>query len=89
VEINRDSRAPFKVTETVTFGDFLSDRSRVQSAEVGVHLTRRNSDEEDSQSAEERKAQQQFMRQLQGRGRIVRVRRYENWMSAKTHRELL
>jgi hypothetical protein len=88
-EINRDSRAPYKVSAAVAFGDFLSDRSRVQTPEVGVHLTRRNSDQEDPQSAEERKAQQQFMQQLQGRGRIVRVRPYENWMSARTHRKLL
>jgi hypothetical protein len=73
VEINRDPRSPYKVTAAVALGDFLNDRSRVQTVEVGVHLKRRNSDEEDSESVEEREAQQQFMRRLQGR--IVRVRR--------------
>lgn len=40
-EINGDSRSPYKITEVVAFGDFLTGRPRVQSAEVGIALERR------------------------------------------------
>ena len=32
---NRDRNATFRVVNAVAFGDFLSDRSRVQDADVG------------------------------------------------------
>jgi hypothetical protein len=42
-QINRDASAPFKITAAVAFGDFLiSDRPRVQAADVGIRLVRRN-----------------------------------------------
>lgn len=40
-EINWDSKAPYKITDAVAFGDFLGDRSRVQGAEVGIRLARK------------------------------------------------
>ena len=40
--INRDPRAEFKLPKAVAFGDFLSDRPKVQAADVGVELRRRN-----------------------------------------------
>jgi len=30
-QVNRDSKATFKITDAVAFGDFLSDRPRVQA----------------------------------------------------------
>jgi hypothetical protein len=84
--INRDPKAGYKIEEAVAFGDFLSERPRVQSAEVGVRLLRRG-DGADSNSAEERKTQQTFLRRLQGRGGLLHVRPFEEWMSARTHRK--
>jgi hypothetical protein len=86
-EINRDSEAPYKVVEAVAFGDFLSDRARVQAAEVGLQLTRREPGEADS--AKETKMQREFLKQLHGRSSVLHVRPYEKWMSARTHRNLL
>ena len=40
-KINRDSKAPYKIAEAVAFGDCLSDRARVQSADVGIQLAPR------------------------------------------------
>jgi DNA-binding MarR family transcriptional regulator len=85
-EINRDSRERYKVVEAVAFGDFLSDRARVQAAEVGVHLAPREPGEADS--AKEHKTQREFLKQLQGRSSLLHVGPYEKWMSARTHRKL-
>jgi DNA-binding transcriptional MocR family regulator len=41
-QINNDSKATFRITGAVAFGDFLlSDRARVQAADVGIALTPR------------------------------------------------
>jgi hypothetical protein len=88
-EINRDSSALYRITEAVAFGDFLRQEPRVQSAEVGIKLTRQDPDTARSGSAEEHKTQRAFLKQLQGRGAVVHVRPYEKWMSDRTHRDLL
>lgn len=85
-EINSDSRARYKVVEAVAFGDFLSDRSRVQAAEVGVQLAPRGPVED---SANERKVQRDILKRLQSGNSVVHVKPYETWMSGRTHRTLL
>lgn len=86
VDINRDSKAPYKITEAAAFGDFLSDRPRVQSAEVGIRLERRGSGADDPGAALQ---QRDFLRQLHGKGGVIQVRPYERWMSERRHRSLL
>jgi DNA-binding MarR family transcriptional regulator len=86
--LNRDPNAEYKIEQAVAFGDFLSDRPRAQSAEVGVRLLRQG-DSANSNSAEERKTQAAFLRRLQGRGGLLHVRPFEEWMSERTHRKLL
>jgi hypothetical protein len=88
-EINRDSHAPYRITAAVAFGDFLSDRPRVQSAEVGIQLERRKPSAADADSAQEGKARQAFLKRLQGKGGVLQVRTYGNWMGERTHRDLL
>ena len=66
-DINRDSKAPYKITEAVAFGDFLSDRPRVQSAEVGIHLERRRADDADLETAVRR----DLLRQLHAKGGVI------------------
>ena len=88
-EINRDSRAAYEITEAVAFGDFLQHRTRVQPAEMGIQLKQRPSDALDSGPAEERKRHAAFLKQVRGKGGVLQVRRFESWMSARTHRQLL
>lgn len=85
-EINRDSKAPHKITEAVAFGDFLSDRPRVQAAEVGIGLERRGSGAGDPGAALQ---QRDFLRQLHAKGGVIQVRPFERWMRERTHRSLL
>jgi hypothetical protein len=85
-EINRDSNAPYKITEAVAFGDFLNDRPRVQSAEVGIKLERRESGADDAGHGVQ---QRDFFRQLHAKGGVIQVRPYEPWMRERTHRSLL
>jgi hypothetical protein len=88
-EINRDSNAPYKITQAVAFGDFLGDTPRLQSAEVGVQLERRGGHGGDANSAKERRAQSEFLKQLHGKGGVVHIVPFESWMRERTHRNLL
>jgi hypothetical protein len=88
-EINKDSKSPYRISQAMAFGDFLHQRARVQAAEVGIQLDRRVKGNEDSRSASERKAEREFLKQLQQKGGGVHVRAFEEWMSKRTHRALL
>jgi len=87
-EINRESSAPYKITEAVAFGDFASGRPRVQAAEVGIQLERRKAGIADVDLASEHSAQQEFLNRLQIKGGVVHLRKFEKWMRERTHRDL-
>lgn len=82
-ETNRDRGGRYRVTKAVAFGDFLGDRVRLQSAQVGIALERRGKGGGDP--ANERTEQREFLKQLVGRGVVVHLRSYEGWMSSRTH----
>jgi len=86
-QINRDSGAPFRITQAVAFGDFLSDRTRFQPVEIGVELEPRKS----AAISIVRKGatRQQFLRQLRDKLAVIQFRPFEPWMTARTHRNLL
>ena len=88
-EINHDPRARYKVVEAVAFGDFLSNRTRVQASEVGVQLAPRGPVEGASNSANDRNAQREVLKRLQSGNSVVHIKPYETWMSARTHRSLM
>jgi len=93
---NKNRQAPFRITDAVAFGDFLlPDRARVQSADIGIRLARR----EDSQrknpstveprSASDAKAERDFLRELRAKSTHVTLRPYADWMRRRSHVELL
>jgi hypothetical protein len=86
---NDDPSSEYAVSEAVAFGDFLSDQPRVQAADVGIRLTPRKADSEDSGSAVEHKAEEAFLKQLRGKTAVIHIQPYQAWMSAKPHRKLL
>ena len=93
---NKNRQAPFRITDAVAFGDFLlSDRARVQSADVGVRLARRedakqkNAAVTEPRSASEAKAERSFLRELRAKSTHLALRPYANWMRQRTHRDLL
>lgn len=88
-DINRDSKAPFKITDAVAFGDFQSDRTRVQSADVGIRLVRRTDAGDDPESAREHTAREEFLKQRLGKTAVLHLRPFETWMRARTHQDLL
>jgi hypothetical protein len=89
-EVNRKSKAVFKITEAVAFGDFLlSDRPRVQPADVGIGLARRGVAAGEFQTASDARTEGVFLRQLRGKTALLNIRRYEKWMSKRSHLNLL
>ncbi len=88
-EVNKDSKAAFKITEAVAFGDFLlKDHPRVQAADVGIGLVRRDKASDELRSASAAKAGGQFLRQLRGRTALLHIKPYADWMSKRSHLNL-
>jgi hypothetical protein len=72
----------------VAFGDFLADPPRVQSANVGIRLVLRDDDPQQTESARGKAAEATFLKELRGKGSLVRIQRYEPWMSTRSHPSL-
>jgi len=91
--LNKDKQAEFRVTAAVAFGDFLggvrSESARVQAADVGVALLRREPEGRDPNSVPEQGAQRAVLRQLRARSAMLHLRPFEPWMKHRSHRDLL
>jgi len=88
-QINKDPQAPFRVTDAVAFGDFLlPDRARVQSADVGIRLTRRGASPSEPRSASDAQAEFAFLRTLRANSALLTLRLYADWMRHRSHRDL-
>ena len=85
----KDFKSPFKISLAVAFGDFLSDRSRVQAPDVGIELVKRKSDPGAKPSATEAKARLAFLKQLRGKNTPLNVQPYQEWMGKRSHQNLL
>lgn len=83
--VNHDPNSPFIVDEAVAFGDILSDKARLQPANVGIRLTRRK--EEPAIAAAKHVGS--FLRELRGKSALLHVVPFEPWMNHRTHRKLL
>jgi hypothetical protein len=89
-QVNQDLEAVFRITDAIAFGDFLlKDRTRVQAADVAIGLTPRGEAGGDPGSVPVARAERQFLRQLRGRTALMHVRPYADWMSKRSHRNLL
>jgi hypothetical protein len=89
-QVNKDAKAAFRITHAVAFGDFLlSDRTRVQAADVGVGLTGRGETANEARSASTAYAERQFLSQLRGKTALLQVRPYAEWMNKRSHRKLV
>ncbi len=86
--VNEDPNAPYRITEAIAFGDFLSDAARVQAADIGIRLARKG-DAQLPASAKEHAAEIAFLKQLRGKTPLLNVQPYEDWMASRTHRTLL
>ena len=85
--LNRDKRNEFKIAKAVAYGDFLVGRSRVQAADVGVELLRRDPLSGTSEETDEKR--RAFMKDLRRTSRLFSVLTYRSWMSQRSHRNLL
>jgi hypothetical protein len=85
----KDFKSPFKISAAVAFGDFLSDRPRVQAPDVGIQLARRKTDDAARGSAIENKERLAFLKQLRGQNTPLHLQPYQEWMSKRPHLRLL
>lgn len=91
---NKDRAAKFQIMRAVAFGDFLAqDRARVQPADVGIELVRRDRAHTAGEiagphSAIDAREEQHFLRQLRGRSALLNLKLYSEWMGARTHQKL-
>ncbi|SRR5216683_4442579 len=89
-QVNNDAKAAFRITDAVAFGDFLlTDRTRVQAADVGIGLTRRGETANEVRSASTPQAERQFLSQFRGKTALLHIRPYAEWMRKRSHRDLL
>lgn len=86
--VNEDPNAPYRVIGAIAFGDFLTDAARVQAADVGIRLAQRG-DAQSAKSAKEHAAELAFLKQLRAKTPLLNVQPYEDWMAARSHRNLL
>jgi hypothetical protein len=87
---NKNPQELFRITDAVAFGDFLlPDRSRVQSADVGVRLARRGASTNEPRSASDAQAEHKFLRALRAKSALLTLRLYADWMRHRSHRDLL
>ena len=87
--VRKDFKAPFRISKAVAFGDFLSERARVQAADVGIELAKRQADASETHSATEQKERLAFLKQLRGKNAPLNVQAYQEWMSKRAHRKLV
>jgi hypothetical protein len=86
IEVNRDPQAAFRITDAVAFGDFLvSDRARVQAADVGIGLAPRGEAESEDRSAAAARLELQFLREVRGKTVLLHVTPYAEWMSKRSY----
>ena len=82
---NKNPKAPFKITDAVAFGDFLGkDCARVQAAEVGVRVVRRD-DKTEPKSFSDVREEQKFLQELRARSAMLNLKPYAEWMSRRAH----
>jgi hypothetical protein len=85
--VNKDAKSEFKIASAVAFGDFLSERARVQAADVGVELVKRNISK--ARQAKPRAQERAFLKRLRGGKQMIRLVVLEPWMRERAHQRLL
>jgi hypothetical protein len=83
-EWNAADRSGTKVARVVVFGDYLSDRERLQAAEIGVEFA-----DGGEEGAAEKDAERQAIKELKARSAMLNLHVLEPWMVARSHRVLL
>jgi hypothetical protein len=88
-EASKDFKSPFRITHSVAFGDFLlHDRVRVQAADVGIGLTLKDLTLT-QHSVPVAKMERDFLKQLRGKTALFHLGAYADWMSGRSHVNLL
>ncbi len=80
---NAAHRSGINVARVIVFGDYLSDRDRLQAAEIGVEFAHGG-----EPGAEEHETEQQAIKELKARSAMLNLRVLEAWMLGRVHRVL-
>jgi hypothetical protein len=84
---NRDPNSEFRIANAVAFGDFLSERPRVQAADVGIELLSRKVSPTGRPAS---KAQERaFLKALRSGKQMIRIVALEPWMKQRASLRLI
>jgi hypothetical protein len=84
--LNKDRSVNVVIMGAVAFGDFLSDRARVQAADVGIKFEARG---RTSDAGLDKRAREALFSRLRAKSPMLHLQKYEEWMKQRTHRELV
>lgn len=82
-KLNADRGASVVVTRAIAFGDFLSDRARVQAADIGIEASARGT------KAAPQRPSASLLSSLKAKSPMLQLHPFASWMLARTHRDLL
>jgi hypothetical protein len=85
--VNKDAKAEFRIASAVAFGDFLSERPRVQAADVGVELANRSGSQ--TRKPKPKARERSFLKALRGGKQMIRLVAFEPWMRERAHLRLM
>ena len=88
-QMNADPASAYRVTDLIAFGDFLSDRAKVQAADVGVGLRPKQPDQADPATAVEHKRKEHVLADLKTKSPMLQLHLVEDQMQKRSHQDLL
>ena len=83
---NADRKAEWRVTDAVAFGDFMMDEPRVQPADVGIRAEPKKPPRGGKPEKREERA---VLAALRARSQHIHFRPFEQWMTRRSHLDLL
>lgn len=86
--MNADPQSPFRTDELIAFGDFLTDQSKVQAADVGVKLVPKESSNAPPEIAIQHKLIEDALARLKCKSSMLQPRVMQDWMLGRSYSKL-
>lgn len=84
-KLNADRAAEESIARAVAYGDFLSERGRVQAADVGIEIKARGM----AQQEKTPRPSKELLTSLRAKSQMLHLHSFEPWMAQRSHRKLI